>query len=437
MLVSEAKRGRITPEMRDVAKKEGKPPEFIVRGVASGRIVIPKNIKRENVTPCGIGENLSTKVNANIGTSPDYANLEEELKKLSVAVKYGADTVMDLSIGGSLSEIRRSILRNSRVPVGTVPVYQAGIESAEKGSIAEMMPDAIFNAVRDHASDGVDFMTVHCGLTRNILKNMKRSGRIINLVSRGGAFLAAWMMETGKENPLFEEFDYLLEIAREFDVTLSLGDAMRPGSLADASDKLQFEELITLGRLVKRAREKDVQVIVEGPGHLPLDHIWANVKLEKVLCKGAPFYVLGPLVTDIAPGYDHWVGAIGGAVAAWAGADFLCYLTPAEHLCLPSIEEVKEGVIATKIAAHVGDIARGLDSGRDFAMARARRDLDWAAQFDLAIDPEKAKLLRARRPPAIDPKTCTMCGKWCAIKIVEEHLKKFQEKVYNTKKNEL
>ncbi|MEM2875144.1 MAG: phosphomethylpyrimidine synthase ThiC [Candidatus Hadarchaeales archaeon] len=427
MIVSEAKRRIVSEEMKKIAEKEGRTPDFIMRGVASGRIVIPKNVRRDDIIICGIGEGLPTKVNANIGTSPDYVKVEEELEKLKVAVEHGADTVMDLSIGGDIRVIRRRIIENSSVPIGTVPIYQAGIEAAENGSIAEMTSDSIFNAVREHASDGVDFMTVHCGMTRGLLENMKRSGRILNLVSRGGAFMAAWMIETGRENPLFQEFDYLLEIAREFDVTLSLGDAMRPGCLADASDELQFEELITLAKLVERARERDVQVIVEGPGHLPLDHIWANVRLEKDLCKGAPFYVLGPLVTDIAPGYDHWVGAIGGAVAAWAGADFLCYLTPAEHLCLPSIEEVREGVIATKIAAHVGDIAKGMALQKDLLMAEARRKLDWGSQFNLAIDPGKARSLRNKRPPALDPKTCAMCGKWCAIKIVEEHLKKVEK----------
>ena len=423
MQMTEAKRGRVTPEMEAVAKAEGKPVEFLLRGIAAGRLIIPRNAKRENVSVRGIGEGFRTKINANIGTSPDYANIDEEVEKAKIAVRYGADTVMDLSIGGDIDEVRSRILSAVNVPVGTVPIYQAGIEAAKRGDIVDMSSDDIFNAIRRHAEDGVDFVTVHCGVTKVAIEALRRSGRLLEVVSRGGSFLAAWIIHNDEENPLYKEFDYLLELAREFDLTLSLGDGMRPGCLADASDVAQFQELLTLGELVERARAKDVQVMVEGPGHLPLDHIEANVRLEKTICKGAPFYVLGPIVTDIAPGYDHLVGAIGGAIAAWAGADYLCYVSPAEHLCLPGIEEVKEGVVATKIAAHVADIVKGIGWERDDEMAKARSTLDWTKQFELAIDPEKARELRQRRPPTIDPKVCGMCGKFCAIKMVDTYLK--------------
>lgn len=424
MQMTEAKRGMVTPEMEVVAKAERKPVEFLLRGIAAGRMIIPRNVGRENVSVQGIGEGLRTKINANIGTSPDYANIDEEVEKARIAVKYGADTVMDLSIGGDIDEVRRRILRAVNVPVGTVPIYHAGIEVTKRGDIVDMSSDDIFNAIRRHAEDGVDFVTVHCGVTKVAIEALKRSGRLLEVVSRGGSFLAAWIIHNNEENPLYREFDYLLELAREFDLTLSLGDGMRPGCLADASDVAQFQELLTLGELVERAWAKDVQVMIEGPGHLPLDHIEANVRLEKTICKGAPFYVLGPIVTDIAPGYDHLVGAIGGAIAAWAGADYLCYVSPAEHLCLPDIEDVKEGVVATKIAAHVADIVKGIGRERDDEMAKARKALDWTKQFELAIDPEKARELRQRRPPTIDPKVCAMCGKFCAIKMVDTYLKK-------------
>jgi phosphomethylpyrimidine synthase len=424
MQMAEAKRGRATPEMEAVARYEGKPVEFILKGLAAGRLIVPRNVKRENFDIKGIGEGLRTKVNANVGTSPDYANIDEEVEKARIAVKHGADSVMDLSIGGNIDEVRRRILKAVNVPVGTVPIYQAGIQAAERGSIVDMSSDDIFNAIRKHAEDGVDFVTIHCGVTKVAIEALRKQHRLTDIVSRGGSFLAAWIVHHGEENPLYKEFDYLLEIAREFDLTLSLGDGLRPGSLADASDRAQFQELLTLGELVERAWAKDVQVMVEGPGHLPLDHIEANVKLEKSICKGAPFYVLGPIVTDIAPGYDHIVGAIGGSLAAWAGADFICYVTPSEHLCLPSVEDVREGVIASKIAAHVADIVKGIDVERDNEMARARKELNWSKQFSLAIDPERAAELRRRRPPVLDPQVCAMCGKWCAIKMVDEYLKK-------------
>jgi len=424
MQMTEARRGVATNEMKKVARDEDKSIEQIVKALASGRVVIPRNVKRENVEVKGIGEGLRTKINANVGTSPDYASIDDEVEKAKVAVKYGADTVMDLSVGGDIDEVRRRVIRAVSVPIGTVPIYQAGIEAAGRGSVVDMSSDDIFDAIRKHAEDGVDFVTVHCGVTKAAVDALRRSGRLMDVVSRGGSFLAAWIIHNEKENPLYSEFDYLLELAREFDLTLSLGDGMRPGCLADASDRAQFQELLTLGELVERAWAKDVQVMVEGPGHLPLDHVEANVKLEKTICKGAPFYVLGPIVTDIAPGYDHIVGAIGGALAAWSGADFLCYVTPSEHLCLPTLEDVREGVVASKIAAHVADIVKGIDIGRDEEMAKARKELNWQKQFELAIDPEKAKELRQKRPPLLDSKTCSMCSKLCAIKLVDDYLKK-------------
>ena len=424
--MTEARRDIATNEMKKVARDEGKSIEQIVKALASGRVVIPRNVKRDNVEVKGIGEGLRTKINANVGTSPDYANIEDEVEKAKVAVKYGADTVMDLSVGGDIDEVRRRIIRAVIVPIGTVPIYQAGIEAAGRGGVVDMSSDDIFDAIRKHASDGVDFVTVHCGVTKAAVDALRRSGRLMDVVSRGGSFLAAWIIHNEKENPLYSEFDYLLELAREFDLTLSLGDGMRPGCLADASDRAQFQELLTLGELVERAWAKDVQVMVEGPGHLPLDHVGANVKLEKTICKGAPFYVLGPIVTDIAPGYDHLTSGIGGALSAAFGADFLCVVTPSEHLALPTVDDVKEGVIAARIAAHVADIVKLGERAAelDSEMAKARASLDWEKQFKLAIDPEKARELRRKRPPLLDPNVCAMCGKFCAIKMVDDYLKK-------------
>ena len=424
--MTEARRDIATNEMKKVARDEGKSIEQIVKVLAAGRIVIPRNVKRENVEVKGVGEGLRTKINANVGTSPDYANIEDEVEKAKVAVKYGADTVMDLSVGGDIDEVRRCIIRAVIVPIGTVPIYQAGIEAAGRGSVVDMSSDDIFDAIRKHAEDGVDFVTVHCGVTKTAVDALRRSGRLMDVVSRGGSFLAAWIIHNEKENPLYSEFDYLLELAREFDLTLSLGDGMRPGCLADASDRAQFQELLTLGELVERAWAKDVQVMVEGPGHLPLDHVEANVKLEKTICKGAPFYVLGPIVTDIAPGYDHLTSGIGGALSAAFGADFLCVVTPSEHLALPTVDDVKEGVIAARIAAHAADIVKlGEQASRlDSEMAKARASLNWEKQFKLAIDPEKARELRRKRPPLLDPNVCAMCGKFCAIKMVDDYLKK-------------
>jgi phosphomethylpyrimidine synthase len=422
MQVREARKGRGTPEMKAVAGEEGVPLSRVVRGVAEGRIVIPHNLcRRGRIRPRGIGEGLRVKVNANVGSSPDYIRVEEEVEKARVAWECGADAVMDLSIGGELDLIRRRILKEVRLPVGTVPIYQAGIEASRKGSLLDMSSDDMFDTIRRQAKDGVDFVTVHCGVTKEVVEKLG-GRRLLGIVSRGGAFLAAWILKRGEENPLYREFDYLLELASEFDLVLSLGDGLRPGSMGDASDYFQLHELMTLGGLVERARRKGVQAMVEGPGHLPLDQVEWNVKLEKAVCKGAPFYVLGPVVTDLAPGYDHLVGAIGGAVAGMAGADFLCYITPSEHLCLPSLEDVREGVIATKIAAHVADVARGMDVERELEMARARRELDWERQFRLSLYPERARKIRKERPPRVDPRTCSMCSKFCVIKFLGEVL---------------
>ena len=420
-----AKKGEITPEMRLVAKEEQISEEKLRKRIAEGTVIITKNAKRENVHPIGIGKGLRTKVNTNIGTSRDLCDLKLELKKAEIAIKYGTDTIMDLSTGGNLDEIRRTILEKVTVPVGTVPIYQAAIEAAQKkGSIVYMTEDDIFNTIERHAKDGVDFITVHCGITKRIVKRIAKHPRLMGIVSRGGTFLAVWMLYNKKENPLYSNYDYLLEIAKEYDVTLSLGDALRPGCIFDSTDWAQIQELLTVGELVERARERNVQAMVEGPGHLPLNHIEANVQLEKAICKDAPFYVLGPIVTEIAPGYDHIVSAIGGAIAGMAGADFLCYLTPAEHLALPTVEDVKEGVIATRIAAHAADIVKlGVKAyKKDLKMAKARAELNWKAQFENAIDPEKARKIRSR-VKLKSPETCSMCSEFCAIKLLKEALK--------------
>jgi len=423
--IEAAKKEQITEEMRIVARDEKESPQKIRQRLAEGTVIITRNVQRENVHPIGIGKGLRTKINANIGTSPDLCDLNLEIEKAKIAVKYGADTIMDLSINGNLDEIRRTILKTVNVPIGTVPIYQTAIETAKKrGSIIHMTEDDIFNTIQKHAKDGVDFMTVHCGVTQQIVKRLARHPRLMGIVSRGGTFLAAWILHHKKENPLYANYDYLLEIAAEYDFAISLGDGLRPGCIFDSTDWSQVQELLTIGELVERARAANVQAMVEGPGHLPLNHIEANVQLEKSICKGAPFYVLGPVVTEIAPGYDHIVGAIGGAIAGLAGADFLCYLTPSEHLGLPTLENVKEGVIATKIAAHAVDIVKlGFKAeARDLAMAKARANLNWKKQFENALDPEKAMKIRSRTKPK-SPETCSMCSEYCAIKILREALK--------------
>ncbi|ABB14730.1 phosphomethylpyrimidine synthase ThiC [Carboxydothermus hydrogenoformans] len=417
-----AKEGVITREMEVVAAEERKSPEEIRQKVALGEVVIPANVNHQNLHPKGIGAGLKVKVNANLGTSENRCFYEDELKKVKVAIKAGADAIMDLSTGGNLDEIRRAIIKESSVPVGTVPLYQAAAETLNKyGDISRLDPELLFDVIEKQAADGVDFMTVHVGVTREILKVLDRFPRVTEVVSRGGSLTIAWMEKNGRENPLYEQFDRLLAICRKYDVTLSLGDGLRPGSIADATDQLQIMELMKLGELVKYAQNQGVQVMVEGPGHVPINQIEMNVKLMKRLCANAPFYVLGPLVTDIAPGYDHITAAIGGAWAAYFGADFLCYVTPAEHLGLPTVEDVEEGVIALKIAAHAADLARGNREAwnRDYEMSVARKELNWERQFELAINPERARKMRIERGSQ-DIKSCSMCGELCAMKIMNE-----------------
>ncbi len=420
-----AKKGIVTDEMRLVASDEGITPERLSEDIASGVSVIPINMNHK-IKPLGIGKNMRTKINANIGTSKDKVSIDEEKEKLEVLVKYGADAVMDLSTGGPIKELRKMMLKKSRVAVGTVPIYEAAVRAAEqKGSIAEMTADDFFKVIEEHAEEGVDFITAHAGLTMRAVERLKKEGRVLDIVSRGGSFLLEWMIYNEKDNPLYEQYDRLIEIAYRYDMTLSLGDGMRPGCLADATDRTQLEELLTLGELRDLAVEKNVQVIIEGPGHVPLNQVELNVKLEKEICKGAPFYVLGPLVTDIGMGYDHITAAIGGAIAGAAGADFLCYVTPSEHIRLPTIEDVKEGVIVSKLAAHAADIAKGIKGAmdRDIKMAKCRKALDWNGQIALSLNPEKVKAWRAEIPPT-ESEVCSMCGEFCAIRTVERALRK-------------
>ena len=421
--IEEAKKGNITSSLKRVAEEEGHAPEILLDLIAQGKIVIPHNPNHSSIHPVGIGQKLKTKVNVNIGTSVDFPQEENEIKKVEVALKYETDTLMDLSTGGDVTKIRKMILEKARIPLGTVPIYQAAITAIEqRNSIVDMKEDDLFSAIEAQAKEGVDFMTVHAGLTSKAIDTLKNQGRVADVVSRGGAFHLAWMLHNKKENPLYADFDRLLEIAHKYDITLSLGDGLRPGSILDATDRPQVEELLTLGELVKRAWEQNVQVMVEGPGHIPLDQVEMNIKLQKRVCHESPFYVLGPLVTDIAPGYDHIVSAIGGAIAAAAGADFLCYVTPSEHLGLPSVEDVKEGLIASKIAAHAADIVKGVKGAlkRDLKISEARKKLDWEKQQDLAIDPHKFKEIRKRRRSK--SKACSMCGDFCAMQIVSEFL---------------
>ena len=418
-IMEEARRG-VTPLIKEIAKKEKVSEEFVRNGIASGRICVPHN-PIHDAMPAAIGEGMSIKINVNLGTSRDMVDVDVESEKLKVALKYGADAVMDLSTGGDIDAIRARLLKECPVMMGSVPIYETGVLAARKNAIVEMTEDDIFNGIEKHAKDGMDFMTVHCGITKETVQWLKKSNRITDVVSRGGSFLTAWILHNEQENPLYKNFDYLLEMARKYEFTLSLGDGFRPGCIDDASDQAQISELMTLGHLVTRAREAGVQSMVEGPGHVPLDQVPMNMQLQKRMCHNAPFYVLGPLVTDIAPGYDHIVGAIGGAVAAQNGADFLCYLTPAEHLSLPDVEDVKEGVIASKIAAHVGDLSRGIGRERDTRMAEARKKLDWATMFDTCIDEEKARRYRARGCTE-ESEGCSMCGDICAIKIVNIYM---------------
>lgn len=424
--------GRITPALRRVAEKEGVDAEFIRAGMAAGTICIPANPAHKRLDPTGFGAGLRTKVNANMGTSAHFPDTGKELEKLELAIAVGADAIMDLSTGraADIDRTRQAVIDASPVAVGTVPIYQAAVEALEgRGAIVDLRADDLFQVIERQAKDGVDFMTVHCGVTLAALERLKGEGRVAGIVSRGGAFITGWMVHHGKENPLYEQYDRLLEIAREHDVTLSLGDGLRPGCLADATDRAQVQELLILGELVDRAWRAGVQVMVEGPGHVPLDQVEANIKLQKRICHGAPFYVLGPLVTDIAPGYDHLTSAIGGALASAAGADFLCYVTPAEHLGLPTAQDVRDGVIAARIAAHAGDLIKGVKGARewDLEMSKARKALDWNKQISLAIDPVTAGRYRKERNPE-GITECTMCGKYCAMRLAGEFLGKDYER---------
>lgn len=420
-----ARKGLITDEIKQVALSENILPEQLASDISSGVSVITRN-EKHNIKPLGIGRGMRTKINANIGTSKDKISFEEELKKLDVLVQYGADAVMDLSTGGRIKDMRRLLLNKSPIAVGTVPIYEAVVRAVESyGTIAKMTTDTLFQVIKEHCEEGVDFITVHCGVTLRAIERLRGEGRVLDIVSRGGSFLLEWMIYNEKENPLYEYYDRLLEIVKKYDVTLSLGDGLRPGCLEDATDRSQIEELLTIGELRDRALEAGVQAIIEGPGHVPLNQVELNIKLQKEICKGSPFYVLGPLVTDIAMGYDHIAAAIGGAIAGAAGADFLCYVTPAEHICLPDIEDVKEGVIASKIAAHAADIAKGVPGAieLDKKMARCRKNLDWNGQIALSFNPEKIKKLRAETPPS-EQEVCSMCGEFCAIRTVERALRK-------------
>ncbi len=421
----EARIGKITDALRGVAAREGVEAEDLRELVASGKAIVLLNNRRKNSVPRGVGEGLSIKVNANIGTSPERVNVEDEIEKLRTAEAAGADAIMDLSTGGNLDEIRKIVMSHATVPIGTVPIYQAAVEAvARKKSITRMEPDDLFEVIEKHGEDGVDFITVHAGVTRSVLERLKKQGRVTDIVSRGGAFLTEWMIVNEKENPLYEHYDRLVSIAKKYDMTLSLGDGLRPGCLADATDRTQVQELLLLGELCEEAQKNGVQVMIEGPGHVPLNQIETNILLEKRVCKGAPFYVLGPIVTDIAPGYDHITAAIGGALAGFHGADFICYVTPSEHLGLPTIADVREGVIVARIAAHAADLARGRSDAweRNRQMSIYRKALDWEGQIKTAMDPQK--IIDFRKERSLHGDVCSMCGEFCAMKIVSEYFKK-------------
>jgi phosphomethylpyrimidine synthase len=414
-----ARKGVVTEEMKLCAQQEGVSPEFVRRGVEDGTIVVIRNNIHRTVEPLAIGRGLRTKINANIGTSRDRVDPAMELEKVRICMAAGADAIMDLSTGGDIRAIRKAIISASLPVIGTVPIYQAAAQMlAERRAIVEMTDDDMFRAIEENGEDGVDFITVHCGVTQNSVRCLDAEGRLLGIVSRGGSITANWMACHGRENPLYEQYDRLLAIAGRYDMVLSLGDGLRPGCLADATDRGQLQELIVLGELAKRARDRDVQVMIEGPGHVPLKDIEANIRLQKRICNGAPFYVLGPLPTDIAPGYDHITSAIGGAIAGAAGADFLCYVTPSEHLRLPTLEDVREGVIAARIAAHIADIAKGLPGAmeKDIRMAECRKTFDWQGQIAVSIDPERAGAWLERSESAHE-EGCTMCGEFCAIKL--------------------
>ena len=418
-----ARMGIVTPEMEKVAAKEQREVAELMPLMAAGKMVIPANIHHESIDPNGVGGMLKTKVNVNLGISRDCKDYDIEMEKVMSAVELGAESIMDLSSHGDTQPFRRKLCAECPAMIGTVPVYDSVIHYQR--DLNTLTAKDFLDVIRLHAEDGVDFITLHCGITRKTIEQIRNGSREMNIVSRGGSLVFAWMSMTGEENPFYEYFDEIVEICREHDVTISLGDACRPGCLADATDNCQIEELIRLGELTDRAWARDVQVMIEGPGHVPMDQIEANMKVQQTLCKGAPFYVLGPLVTDIAPGYDHITAAIGGAIAAWTGAAFLCYVTPAEHLALPNVDDVHAGIIASKIAAHAADIAKGVPGARDRddRMAKARKELDWDAQWLEALDPAAAKAIRESRMPEEDHSdTCSMCGKFCAVRSMNKAL---------------
>jgi phosphomethylpyrimidine synthase len=422
--LSSALAGKITPDMEQVAAKEGVAPGFIRQGIAEGTIVILRNLNRSNCIPVGIGAGLRTKVSASVGMYGKGADIASEINKIKAAVDAGTDSVMDLSVSGDIDTMRRETLAATTTPVGTLPLYQAIAEAADKhGTPVNMTADDLFEVIERQAADGVDFLALHCGTTMDVVERARREGRIDPLVSYGGSHLIGWMVHHQKENPLYEHYERVLEIARRYDVTLSLADGMRPGCLADSLDGAQVEELVVLGELVRRARAAGVQIMVKGPGHVPLNQIEATVTLQKSLCKGAPYFVFGPVVTDTATGYDHISAAIGGALAAWAGADFICYVTAAEHIGLPDAGQVREGVMAARIAAHAADLAKGLQGAEewDLQLSRARKELNWERQIALAIDPKRAGLLRKERSEE-SSSACAMCGKYCAMEVVSRYL---------------
>lgn len=425
-LLALARKGICPSVITKLARKEKIPRRTLVRLIAQGAAVIPANSRHKVMTPCVIGKNLRVKINANIGTSPEQSNIENEFKKLKVALRFGADTVMDLSTGGDLQTIQKLILKHSTVPVGTVPIYEAAICAEKKyGTFLRMSKEDILSVIEQQARNGVDFFTIHCGITKKSIQLLERAPRKLGIVSRGGAMIAAWIKKNKKDNLFYTHFDEILKIAKLYDVTLSLGDALRPGSILDATDAPQLNELKLLGRLAQKAKRAGVQVMIEGPGHIPLNEIKRNIELEKKYCHNAPFYVLGPLVTDSALGYDHIAAAIGSAVAAYYGADFLCFVTPAEHLKLPNLEDIKLGVISSRIAAHSADLARGNNSAwkKDELMTQARRKRDWKKQIALSLDPEKALEERTKSLPKIKD-VCTMCGRFCSIKLNEKSFKR-------------
>ncbi|MFP4418315.1 MAG: phosphomethylpyrimidine synthase ThiC [Chitinispirillaceae bacterium] len=416
--IEEARKGIISEEIHQVATAENMEPEQLRRALADGTVVIVRNSGRA-IKPVALGAGTRIKINANIGTSSSHVSLEDELEKMRVAIHHGADAIMDLSTGGDIIATRRALLEQCPVPVGTVPLYEmADFARKHQKSVLDLTADEMFTVVENHCKQGVDFLTIHCGVTQQTVARFLEVERLAGAVSRGGTIIMEWIHHNKKENPLYEHYDRLLDILREYDVAISLGDGFRPGALYDATDRVQIEELSVLGELVKRARKKDVGVFVEGPGHVPLHQVATNIQIQKTLCDNAPFYILGPLTTDVTPGYDHISGAIGGAVAGMAGADFLCYLTPAEHLRLPSVDDVREGVVASRIAAHVADIARGHPGARqwDDEISRAKVDLDWEKILSLCIDPEKARRYRESLPPTDDEQLCSMCGEFCAVR---------------------